>query len=103
MGNVLNQNIEQISREKGIDPSVIHEALENAMVAAANKFFKGEEDLQARYDTETGTIDVFAIKKIVKRIRFFWCVSHPVLDVFIFVFCDFIQDISAKGFFITLL
>ena len=68
MGNVLNQSIEQISREKGIDPSVIHEALENAMVAAANKFFKGEEDLQARYDTELGTIDVFAIKTIVENV-----------------------------------
>lgn len=68
MGNVLNQNIEQISREKGIEPSVIHEALENAMVAAAKKFFKEEEDLQARYDTETGTIDVFAIKKIVEDV-----------------------------------
>ena len=68
MGNVLTQNIEQISREKGIAPSVIHEALENAMVAAASKFFKGEEDLQARYDPETGTIDVFAIKKIVEDV-----------------------------------
>ena len=66
MANVLTQSIEQISREKGIDSAVIHEALEDAMVAAANKFFKTEEDLQARYDPETGTIDVFAVKKIVE-------------------------------------
>ena len=68
MVSVLNQGIEQISREKGIDPGVIHEALEDAMVAAAKKFFKSEEDLQARYDTETGTIDVFAVKKIVEEV-----------------------------------
>lgn len=68
MVSVLNQGIEQISREKGIEPSVIHEALEDAMVAAAKKFFKSEEDLQARYDTETGTIDVFAVKKIVEEV-----------------------------------
>ena len=66
MANVLTQSIEQISREKGIDSAVIHEALEDAMVAAANKFFKTEEDLQARYDPETGTIDVFVVKKIVE-------------------------------------
>ena len=68
MVSVLNQGIEQISREKGIEPGVIHEALEDAMVAAAKKFFKSEEDLQARYDTETGTIDVFAVKKIVEEV-----------------------------------
>ncbi len=68
MVSVLNQGIEQISREKGIEPGVIHEALEDAMAAATKKFFKSEEDLQARYDTETGTIDVFAVKKIVEEV-----------------------------------
>ena len=68
MVSVLSQGIEQISREKGIEPGVIHEALEDAMAAAAKKFFKSEEDLQARYDTETGTIDVFAVKKIVEEV-----------------------------------
>ena len=66
MVNTLTQSIEQISREKGIDPEVIHDALEDAMVAATNKFFKTDENLQARYDPETGTIDVFAVKKIVE-------------------------------------
>ena len=66
--NVLNQTIEQISREKGIDPEIIQQALEDAMVAAAKKYFKTEEDLQARYDPETGTIDVFAVKRIVEEV-----------------------------------
>ncbi len=68
MTNILTQAIEQISREKGIEPQVIHEALEDAMVAAAKKYFRTEEDLQARYDPETGTIDVFAIKQIVQKV-----------------------------------
>jgi N utilization substance protein A len=63
-----NQSIEQISREKGINPEIIQEALEDAMVAAARKYFRTEEDLQARYDPETGTIDVFAVKKIVEEV-----------------------------------
>lgn len=66
--NVLHQTIEQISREKGIDPKIIQQALEDAMVAAAKKYFKTTEDLQARYDPETGTIDVFAVKKIVEEV-----------------------------------
>ncbi len=68
MSNLLSQSIEQISREKGINPEIIQEALEDAMVAAARKFFRTEEDLQARYDPETGTIDVFAVKKIVEEV-----------------------------------
>ncbi len=69
MTNLLIQSIEQISREKSIDPEVIHEALEDAMVAAANKYFRTDEDLQARYDPEAGTIDVFAVKKVVEKVE----------------------------------
>ena len=65
MANILTQSIEQISREKGVDPKIIYEALEDAMVAAAIKFFRTEENLQARYDSEMGTIDVFAVKQII--------------------------------------
>ena len=68
MANILTQSIEQISREKGVDPKIIYEALEDAMVAAAIKFFRTEENLQARYDSETGTIDVFAVKQIVNTV-----------------------------------
>jgi transcription termination/antitermination protein NusA len=68
MANTLTQTIEQISKEKGIDPTIIQRALEDAMVAAAKKYFKTEEDLQARYDPETGTIDVFAVKRIVEEV-----------------------------------
>ncbi|RPI27597.1 MAG: transcription termination/antitermination protein NusA [Acidobacteria bacterium] len=68
MANILSQTIEQISKEKGIEPEVIQRALEDAMVAAAKKYFKTSEELQARYDPETGTIDVFAVKQIVENV-----------------------------------
>lgn len=68
MANILSQTIEQISKEKGIEPEVIQRALEEAMVAAAKKYFKTAEELQARYDPETGTIDVFAVKEIVEEV-----------------------------------
>ena len=37
MANILSQTIEQISKEKGIEPEVIQHALEDAMEAAAKK------------------------------------------------------------------
>jgi N utilization substance protein A len=69
MSNILSQTIEQISKEKGIGPEIIQHALEEAMVAAAKKYFRNNEDLQARYDPETGTIDVFAVKQIVEQVE----------------------------------
>ena len=69
MANPLAQMIEQISREKGIEPHLIQEALEDAMVAAARRFFKTEEDLRSRYDPESGTIEIFAIKRIVENVE----------------------------------
>ena len=69
MANPLAQTIEQVSREKGIEPRLIQEALEDAMVAAARRFFKTEEDLQSRYDPESSTIEVFAVKKIVEDVE----------------------------------
>jgi len=68
MINTLSQTIDQLSKEKGIDPEIVHRALEDAMVAAARKFFKTEEDLQASFDPETGTIDVFAVREIVEEL-----------------------------------
>ena len=40
MANTITQMIEQISKEKNIDSSVIVSALEDAMVAASRKYYK---------------------------------------------------------------
>jgi N utilization substance protein A len=69
MSNALSQSIEQLSREKGVESKVIYEALEDAMAAAARKHFRTEEDLQARYDPVTGTIEVFAVRRIVEEVE----------------------------------
>ena len=68
MVNALTQTIEQLSKEKGIDPELIYQALEDAMVAAARKYFKTEEELQATIDRETGQIEVFAVKEVVEAV-----------------------------------
>jgi N utilization substance protein A len=68
MASLLNQTIEQISREKHIDPSVIVAAIEDAMVVAARKYYKTEEDLRGRYNPETGHVDVFAVRQVVEQV-----------------------------------
>ena len=59
MANLLYQMIEQISREKHIEPEIIVAAIEDAMVVAARKYYKTEEDLRAKFNPETGQVDVY--------------------------------------------
>jgi N utilization substance protein A len=66
---MIGQMIEQISKEKNIDSQVILSALEDAMVAAARKFYKTGEDLQARFDPKTGQVEIFAVLKVVETVE----------------------------------
>jgi N utilization substance protein A len=68
MSNVLFQTIDQISREKGIDPQIVIHAIEDAIVVASRKHFKSNEELRGRLNPETGEIDVYAVKKVVDEI-----------------------------------
>src|SRR5262245_25873115 len=75
MSNVLFQTIDQISREKGIDPQIVIHAIEDAIVVASRKYFKSNEELRGRINSETGEIDVYAIRKVVDE------VTNPVREI----------------------
>src|SRR6185437_3373448 len=68
MANLLDQMIEQISREKHIEPGVIVAAIEDAMVVAARKYYKTEEDLRAKFNAETGQVDVYSVRAVVDEV-----------------------------------
>jgi len=68
MANLLDQMIEQISREKHIEPEIIVSAIEDAMVVAARKFYRTEEDLRAKFNPETGQIDVYSVRAVVEEV-----------------------------------
>jgi N utilization substance protein A len=68
MANLLDQMIEQISREKHIEPEIIVSAIEDAMVVAARKFYRTEEDLRAKFNPETGQIDVYSARAVVDEV-----------------------------------
>src|SRR5512139_3912909 len=69
MANQLRQQIEQISREKNINPDVIIAAIEDAILTASKKYYKGAEDLSSRFNEETGQIEVFAVKQVVEAVE----------------------------------
>jgi N utilization substance protein A len=68
MASLLFQTIEQISREKHIEPEIIVAAIEDAMVVAARKYYRTEEELRSKFNPETGQIDVFSVHIVVEEV-----------------------------------
>ena len=68
MASLLYQTIEQISRDKHIEPEIIIAAIEDAMVVAARKYYKTEDDLRAKFDIESGQISVFVVRAVVEEV-----------------------------------
>jgi len=67
MSSALLQAIDQVSREKGIDPDIIISAVEEAIIAASKKIFKTDESFGASFDRNTGDLQVWAIKEVVEN------------------------------------
>ena len=56
--------IQQLSELKGIDAGIVMEAVKDAMLAAARRYYKTSEDLVAEINAKTGGIDVYAVKTV---------------------------------------
>jgi N utilization substance protein A len=69
MSSQLLRTIEQIGHEKGIDVDIIIKAVEEAMTTASKKYFRTNEDIYSIFNRETGTIEVFAKKKVVDKVE----------------------------------
>ena len=65
----LNRVIEQVSKEKGIDKTILISALENAMVSAAKKMFGHQRKIEAQYNPELGEVELFEAKLVVEEIQ----------------------------------
>ena len=61
---MLLQTIEQIGREKNIEPEVIVAAIEEAMAVAAQKFYRTEDYLEAALNPESGELELHAVKTV---------------------------------------
>ena len=74
MDNLFGQ-IEDLSRAKGIDPQIVIDALKDAIVVAARKYYKTGEELVADYNSESGQVEVHAVK-IVSEL-----VANPAREI----------------------
>ncbi|MDY6861402.1 MAG: transcription termination factor NusA [Thermodesulfobacteriota bacterium] len=65
----LNRILEEIKRDRGIEKEVLVEALEVALITAAKKKYGPKAEIEARFNEETGTIELFQFKNVVKRVK----------------------------------
>ena len=65
----IYQSIEMLSKEKGIDPQIVLDAVKDAMLAAARKHYRSQEDLIADLDERTGNIQIFSVKHVVEAVE----------------------------------
>jgi N utilization substance protein A len=64
----IYQSIEILSKEKGIEPKIILDAVKDAMLVAARKHFRTTEDLVAEFDEHTGAIQIFGVRRVVPEV-----------------------------------
>ena len=68
MSNPLQQTIEALAKEKGIEPDVIITAIEDAVLTASRKYYKSTENLRTRFNHDTGQIDLYSVRQIVEEV-----------------------------------
>src|SRR5215510_640265 len=68
MSNPLQQTIEALAKEKGIEPDVVISAIEEAVATASRKYYKTGENLKTRFNLDTGQVDLFALKTVVQEV-----------------------------------
>jgi N utilization substance protein A len=65
----IYQSIEILSKEKGIDPQIVVDAVKDAMLVAARKHFRTTEDMVADFNQKTGALEIFALRKVVDSVQ----------------------------------
>ena len=65
----LQNVIEQVSQEKGIDAKILVEATEQAILTAAKKTFGPDRELEAKFNKETGAVDLFQYMTVVQAVE----------------------------------
>ncbi|MEI7816481.1 MAG: transcription termination factor NusA [Desulfuromonadales bacterium] len=65
----LKHAIDQLVKEKGIDRQVVLEAMEQAVLTAANKKYRNTRDLEAHYNHESGEVELFEFVTVVEEVE----------------------------------
>jgi N utilization substance protein A len=64
----LSHIIDQVSREKGIDPKILIETMEQAILTAAKRTFGANREIEARYNEDSGQVDLFQYMTVVEEV-----------------------------------
>jgi transcription termination/antitermination protein NusA len=64
----LNHIIDQVVKDKGIDRAILVEALESAVLSAANKKYRNTRELEAHYNDELGEVELFEFVTVVDEV-----------------------------------
>lgn len=62
----LKRIIDQISRDRGFDKTLLIEAIEEAVQSAARKKFGSRREIEVRYNEEYGEVEVFQFRNVVE-------------------------------------
>ena len=68
LGVDLGTIVEQVAQEKGIDKKVLIETMEAAILKAAQAAFGPTRELEARFNDESGNIDLFQYMTVVEDV-----------------------------------
>ena len=68
MAEGLGMIVDQVAQEKGIDRRVLIETMEAAILKAAQAAFGPNRELEARYNQDTGNIDLFQYMTVVEAV-----------------------------------
>ena len=69
MSNPLQQSIEAVAKEKGIEPDVIITAIEDAVLTASRKYYRSTENLRTKFNHDTGQVELFSVRQIVEEVE----------------------------------
>jgi N utilization substance protein A len=75
----LGQIVEQVALEKGIDRQILVETMEAAILKAAQAAFGPTRELEARFNQETGAIDLFQYMTVVEDVTDPACQISPAV------------------------
>ncbi len=65
----LNLVLDQVSKDKGIDKSILLKALEESILVAAKRAFGAERNLNVAYNEEKGGVDLSQTIKVVEKVE----------------------------------
>ena len=66
----LSRLIEQVSKDKGIEKKIVMDAIAEGVLSAARKKYGTYRDIEAKYNEETGEIELFEFKTVVADDKF---------------------------------